>query len=330
MQDVASHTNFAFIIDSAEHVNSLVKGGGKRVRGYCAAQMYTCAGGTEESTALELAIAIELFHMFAIMQDDVMDKADARRGITTMHVFTENWLKQQGRTGDLHHVGEMQAMLWGDLLLSMAQHTLATLPVPTATLQRALQLFYTMSVQTMIGQMGDIDTVTSDDVSEEELHEKTLLKTALYGFSRPMQIGAALAGAPENVLEFADAYGRALGTAFQIQDDLFDVTKTEAEMGKSVLNDVQAGEHSYLTQFMLTKAAPEYAQQFSPYFGRRLEESECLTVRSIFEQSGAIAYATDEMNTYFAEADAIIAAIPDTLIADPWSELIALVRNRAS
>lgn len=329
VHQLSTQTDVAYVRAGTRYLEKLVLAGGKRVRGYVLAEMYHTAGGNDDAMVMKAASAMELFHLFALIHDDIMDHAASRRGVTTMHHFTEEWLREHERVGDLVHVGVSQAILWGDFLLALSQSRLQQLAAPAVNRDAMLMVFMRMFTEVVVGQMIDVDMTTRTSVTQQEVAEKTLLKTALYTFVRPMQMGAALASAPPEMMRFCDTYGRALGVAFQLQDDLFDVVSREADLQKPVLNDVQSGEHTVLSTYIFEHGTAEQQRMFRRCFGTLLSTAELATVRQLFYDSGAVSYAEAVIAQEFQAAEAALELLnPDE--RGPWRDLIELIRGRKS
>lgn len=290
------------VLSYITHSGKLIHGGGKRVRPYLCALMYEACGGEDVSQTWPAGLAVELFHTFALIHDDIIDRGATRRGIVTTHTEIRRILDRAHRIGDIAHVADGQAMLVGDLVHLWAFDAFNQTPGHEPAKQKALQTFMTMVNEVIVGEMLDVECTTRDIIDDVLLYQKTVLKTATYTFVRPLQIGALLAGAGEEVLQFCERFGTALGMAFQIQDDLFDLTLSEAELHKPVLSDMQERQHTLFTQYVLTKGTEDEKRIFLSYFGRPLTSEEAGDVRALFVSSGAIDYGRGEMNRYFDEA----------------------------
>jgi len=203
---------------------------GKRLRPYLLCRCCELAGGTQE-TALPVAAAIECVHAFSLIHDDLpaMDDDDLRRGRPTCHV----------------KFGEALAILAGDGLLALAFELMAG---GAADADRAAALTRQLAAACgpagMIGgQADDVcgEGTAPDRVLTESIHER---KTARL-FEAACRMGGLAAGARGAVLEALGAYGRELGRAFQIADDLLDVTANADTLGKGVAKDAAAGKQTY-------------------------------------------------------------------------------------
>ncbi len=212
------------VLSYINHTGELIRGGGKRFRPYLCALMYDACGGKKQNDILPAGLAIELFHTFALIHDDIIDHGNVRRGIPTMHITVREILKRHSRTGDIDHVADGQAMLVGDLVYLWVFDVFHTLSFSEEQKRKAFQYLTRMINEVIVGEMIDVDMTTRDTVRDELIYQKTVLKTATYTFVRPMQIGVVLAGGNAGIETCCEKFGEALGVAFQIQDDLFDLT----------------------------------------------------------------------------------------------------------
>lgn len=200
--------------------------GGKRLRPVLT--LAACeAMGKEPMSAVHQAIAIEMFHNFTLLHDDVMDRADVRRGRPTVHV---KW-------------DENTAILSGDAMLTTSTMLLAV--KAGERLQQALELFNGTAMNIYEGQQLDVDFECRNDVSVEEYIEMIRLKTSvLLGCACGM--GALMAGAPfETQVRFFD-YGVNLGLAFQLQDDYLDTYGNPETFGKAIGGDILNDKKTWL------------------------------------------------------------------------------------
>jgi geranylgeranyl diphosphate synthase, type I len=324
-------SNDPYVNGVMPQLHAVLTSKGKRARGYILLLAYATATQQSPEKVLRAAVGVELFHLFCMIHDDIIDQALNRRGVATLHQFTEQWLKHQHRQGDLKHIGASQAILWGDLVLALASQLIATTSADPEKLLQAQLTYQQMFTEVVLGQIIDTDMMTRSEVSLAEVNEKTLLKTALYTFVRPMQLGFALAGSTEATTQFAERFGRALGMAFQVQDDLFDATLTEQEMGKPVCNDVQSGQHTVLSDFIANNGTEDQKKLLDELFGSRLTQVQQDQVRQLFAESGAVDHAKTQIAQYIAEAEA---AIPGLDVPEEykvlWIDFVSVIKNRTS
>ncbi len=192
--------------------------GGKRLRPQLVLLGTELFGG-KATEALPAALAIEVFHNFTLLHDDLMDKAPVRRGKPTVY---KRW-------------NDNTAILSGDQMMIEAYRLLAQLP--DAVLPMVLRLFNRMATEICEGQQYDMEFETRDDVSLDEYMHMIRLKTSVL-LATALQIGAYIAGATEAEQQALYDYGIHVGLAFQIQDDVLDVYGDPATFGKTVGGDI--------------------------------------------------------------------------------------------
>ncbi|MCL6096233.1 MAG: polyprenyl synthetase family protein [Patescibacteria group bacterium] len=218
-----------FILDIVAYSQKLTLSGGKRIRPFIAYLIYKALGGKEIPKALELFISLELFHNFALIHDDIMDKSPMRHNVQTVHEYVKEKLEKEGRFGNLKHIGNSQAILLGDILLSWAFSVFDEVDLDENKLGNARLFFNKMADDVFLGQIIDIDIASRKDIPQELIDKKDTLKTASYTFIKPLQIGASLIGIDEKTEKFCEDLGLNLGLAFQLQDDLLDSENTETK-----------------------------------------------------------------------------------------------------
>src|SRR3989304_5704146 len=244
ISEFLQNTSDPFIKDFVSYSKNLTLAGGKRVRPYIAYVMYVANGGRNIEGAIKLFVSLEIFHMFALIHDDIMDKQNKRHGVETIHAYVLKKLKEQKRTGDIENVAKSQGILMGDLFFSWALEIfLDNKSFPKDNISKAHDYFYMMVDEVCLGQILDVDITTREEALVELINEKTRLKTSRYTFVRPMQIGAHLAHPNNNLDEYCEILGTKLGIAFQLQDDLLDIIGDPKILEKNILRDVADRQH---------------------------------------------------------------------------------------
>lgn len=200
--------------------------GGKRLRSVLVLSVADALGaGCDE--VINQALGIEIFHNFTLLHDDVMDRADVRRGMPTVHV---KW-------------DESTAILSGDAMLTLAGMYMCR--CRDYVLPQAMELYQRTAMEVYEGQQYDMDFEHRNDVSTDEYIDMIRLKTAvLLGCACSM--GALLAGADVKVCDAFYTYGEQLGLAFQLQDDYLDTYGDPAVFGKAVGGDIMNDKKNYL------------------------------------------------------------------------------------
>lgn len=223
IREVFAQEQFPTLFDPARYILSL---GGKRLR-----PLLTLMGsdlfGSKVDKAINAALAIEIFHNFSLLHDDLMDRADMRRGQPTVH---KKW-------------NANSAILSGDAMVIEAYRYIAK--VPPASLPVILDLFSTTAMQICQGQQLDMDFEKRMDVSESEYIEMIRLKTAVL-IGCALKMGALIGGAEPRDADCLYEYGMNIGLAFQLKDDLLDVYGDPKTFGKMIGGDILCNKKTYL------------------------------------------------------------------------------------
>ncbi len=288
--------------DLYEACRYVLSGGGKRVRPI-ATVLAGEAYGADREEVMPVAAAIEVFHNFTLVHDDVMDRSVTRRGRETVHV---KW-------------DESMAILAGDLLLGVAYELLADGPVNTAGAVRSA--FSRMVRRLCEGQALDMAFERSDDVSVDEYLKMIDGKTGAL-LACCLECGALAAGAPSDVAANLHHAGVELGRAFQIQDDLLDATAHTERWGKRRGQDLIEGKRTYLIVDALEQggATRSYVRDALGRGGFEPEE-----VDEAVEQlatSGVLDRAADRVSVYSESAAHRIERLP---AGTPRDALLALI-----
>ena len=240
--------------------------GGKRVRPQLAMIGSQIFGGKDENV-LPAALALEVFHNFTLLHDDVMDHADVRRGRPTVHV---QW-------------NENTAILSGDQMMIEAYKLLTE--VPAEKLSKVLRLFNKMATEICEGQQYDVDFENLEHVTIEAYLKMIRLKTSVL-LATALQIGAYIAGATEEEQKALYAFGINMGLAFQIQDDILDVWGDPKTFGKAVGGDISCNKKTYVYLTAQQLADAKLAKELHQWYGSVLDDNtnKIAAVKGIFEQ----------------------------------------------
>lgn len=313
IEKVAECSNDESVLQTYRHIVTLAKAGGKRARPYVASLLYRACGNESDEDILQFLIALETFHLFALVHDDIMDNAEERHGQPTVHAAVRTRLAQSGAIGDTRGTASAEAILTGDFLLTLVhQFALSQQDgaVPRERVDQAHRLLILMSREVVVGQHLDMEFPTRRDVREREILDRHHLKTSLYTFVRPMQIGAVLAGANAAVLDFCLAFGSALGMGFQLEDDLLDLLADETTMGKVPGADLTQRQHTLLTAKLRQSGTSEQSAMLEGFWGHTLSASQLQTARKMFQDSGAIDAVRARAKQAFDDARKLLDSAP--------------------
>jgi geranylgeranyl diphosphate synthase, type I len=185
------------------------------------------------------------------------------------------------------------------------------------------KLLIQMSKEIVVGQHLDMEYTTRTDVPEAEILRRHHLKTSLYTFIRPMQIGTTLAGADGPVLKFCEEFGTELGLGFQLEDDLLDILGEEAALGKRLGSDLSQRQHTLLTSDFRKRADAAQRARFESYWGHELSADQLRDVKTMFEETGTFETVRAKARTAFTAAGRALENSP--LPADVNSALSELL-----
>ena len=237
-------------------IADFVLGGGKRVRplfawaGYVGAVTAPGRGpgptGEHTESVLRAVAALELIQACALIHDDIIDCSDTRRGAATIHRRIEKSHTVAGWDGDGERFGHSVAILAGDLALAWADDMVAQAGLTPAALSRAWSAWAPMRTEVIAGQILDISIEAARDERPEAARKTILLKTAAYTIERPLHFGAAIGGADGTLIDAYRTFGRHVGIAFQLRDDLLGVFGDPAVTGKPAGDDLREGKRTEL------------------------------------------------------------------------------------
>ncbi|MEE9430356.1 MAG: polyprenyl synthetase family protein [Melioribacteraceae bacterium] len=262
-----------------EPCNYIVKSGGKRLRPFLV-MLSALAVNSKISSVTNAAIAVELLHNFTLAHDDIMDNADKRRGRTTLHI------KYNTNT----------AILAGDNLIAMAYKSL--LKDCKHSTNDVVNDFTQGIIEVCEGQSLDTDFEIREKVSKEEYLIMIQKKTAALA-ETCCSIGARLGGGSTQEISALRKYGRYLGLAFQIQDDILDVMANEKELGKKIGGDLIEGKKTYLLLSALDKAKGNDKKILQKVIANKgIKSNQVNTYRKLFLKLGVIDDASKQVNKY--------------------------------
>ena len=220
-------------------IRTLVLGEGKRIRPTAVHLGWVAAGGPVEHEAADdvilLGAALELLHVFALVHDDVMDASATRRGRPTVHEQARTRHQEQTGYGSSVRFGDSVAVLVGDLAHAEADALVAEVPVELRRMWRVLV------VELFGGQLLDVVGSASGRPSARDARRVARMKSGAYTVERPLLLGAAAAGATDAVRTALTGYGREVGAAFALRDDMLGVWGDPTRTGKPAGDDLLEG-----------------------------------------------------------------------------------------
>ena len=309
-----------------EAVAALAAGGGKRLRPALveSAWRLSTPAADEPPPPAEpplgvraLAAAVELLHTYLLIHDDIMDHAPTRRGEPSAWAAFAARHRQRGWRGEADDFGVTAAILAGDLAHAWANERFAeacsALPPDAGGARRraALAAAFAGTAEEVIGgQYLEIALGLRGEGTAMELARVLRMKSGRYTVERPLELGALYAGTPPGRARALARYGRAVGEAFQLHDDVLGTFGEAEEVGKPVGGDLAEGKLTFLVFHALRHAGPERAGRLRRGLGRAdLEAAEVEEMRATIRDSGALARVRGMIDERLAAARQSLAEI---------------------
>jgi geranylgeranyl diphosphate synthase type II len=294
-------------------IQYILRLGGKRLRPTLTLMTADAFGG-DISDALNAALAIEVFHNFSLIHDDIMDNAPLRRGQQTVH---EKWDLNTG-------------ILSGDAMLILAYQLFE--PYSATQFQDLTTLFSQTALEVCEGQQYDIDFENRFDVSISDYIKMIEYKTAVL-VGAAMQMGAIVSGASKADQKTIYDFGRYLGIAFQLQDDYLDAFGDPKIFGKQVGGDILENKKTFLFLKAMELGSKDCQSQLVQLFGTSQQDpaTKIEATLQFFENSGAAKATKQAMEQYTNMA---LECLSDLPISDPMKQMLQnfglQLMNRAS
>ena len=264
--------------------------GGKRIRPVLMLMAYNMYR-EDVDRIMPVALGLEVYHNFTLLHDDLMDRADVRRGKPCVHkVWNDN-----------------TAILSGDNMLVMAYQMMSR--CPSSALPSVISIFTETALQIDEGQQYDMEFEQRTDVTEREYLEMIRLKTSVL-LACALQIGALLGGASEADAQALYAYGEKVGLAFQLQDDYLDVYGDFETFGKAIGGDILCNKKTFMLINALTHANDSQRKELEQWLAindRPKEKIEAVT--RLYNEIGIDRMATEKIAFYFTESHRYLEAV---------------------
>lgn len=275
--------------DLYKAMRHLLDAGGKRLRPSALLLAAEAVGGKPDNV-LPAAVAVELVHNFTLIHDDIMDEADLRRGLTTVH---KKW-------------GVPRAIIAGDAMYSKAFEILSCTKSDPQRLVESLELLSKTCTDICEGQWMDMNFATRTDVTEDEYMRMVEKKTAVL-FAAALKMGASLSGANHDYARALWDFGRFTGIGFQIYDDVIDLITPEEILGKAQGGDIVEGKRTLIIIHALSKGVSIDALGKS-----NATRSEINAALITLKETGSIDYAMNKAIEFVDQGKAALSVLPDS------------------
>ncbi len=293
------------LYDPVKYVLSL---GGKRIRPVLMLMAYNLYKENVDDIMMQ-AIALETYHNYTLLHDDLMDKADVRRGKPTVH---KKW-------------NDNTAILSGDSMLVLAYQRMLS-GLDSENMKKVLDLFTVTALEIGEGQQYDMEFETRNDVTEAEYIEMIRLKTSVL-LACALKIGAILGGASDEEAGILYDYGQEIGLAFQLQDDYLDVYGDPAVFGKKIGGDILCNKKTYMLINAFNRANDEQKKELQKWVDAKEYDAQAKisAVTKLYNEIGIRELCDNKINSYFESATAKFDAL--AVSADKKKELKQFVNS---
>lgn len=286
--------------------------GGKRLRPVLMLLTYNLYREDVERI-LPQAAGLETYHNFTLLHDDVMDRADMRRGKPTVHI---KW-------------NDNAAILSGDAMVSLAMRLMLQ-NCPGECLASVMEAFSRATLEVCEGQQWDMEFENRTDVTVDEYLEMIRLKTSVL-LAAPFEIGALLAGASDEDVKKLYQFGEKLGLAFQLQDDYLDVYGNPAVFGKKIGGDICCNKKTYMLITAYERAEGEVKSELEKWISAVVfdREEKIAAVTAIYNKEGIAEACLQQINRYFDEGlQALEGVSVDASLKQNLKDYVGSLMNR--
>ncbi len=297
------------LYDPIEYVLDM---GGKRLRPVLMLLAYNLYREDVERVYPQAA-AIETYHNFTLLHDDLMDNADMRRGVPTVH---KKW-------------DANTAILSGDAMLILSYRFLAQ-ECPAEALPQVMEVFGQTALEICEGQQWDMEFERRDDVTVEEYIEMIRLKTSVL-LAGALKMGAVLGGAPAEDAERLYRFGERMGLAFQLQDDYLDVYGDPATFGKKIGGDILCNKKTYMLITALQLAEPDDRKALEGWLAATDADpaEKIAAVTALYNKVGIAERCREKIAAYYAEGLQSLEEVGvEAALKQPLKDYVGQLMNR--
>ena len=272
-------------------LRTFVVEGGKRMRAvFCYLGFRGAGGAPSAPSVMAAAAALELFQACLLIQDDIIDRSELRRGRPTLHRQLAAWRSQRGDLSGSDAYGQSIALLLSDVCLGWAWELVGQSIADPKCAVTVRALFDRMLIDVNYGQSLEMLLMAERSFSVHQGLTVTRYKTGSYTIDGPLQIGAALAGASPALHRAYAEFGTPAGEAFQLRDDLLGVFGPPDSTGKSNFDDLREGKPTVLFSQALLRSSAAAAARLRVQYGRPdLDSQGAQELRELIRASGAVA-----------------------------------------
>lgn len=255
------------------------------------------------------ALSVELLHDFMLIHDDIIDKSSTRRGKPSMHAMFNNYLSKEKK---IKFSGNDLAIVAGDIVYALAIDAFLSVKVNFRLKEKALRNFLKAAALTGSGEfielLGGLKKLNS--LKKSDIYKIYQYKTAFYTFSCPLSTGAILAGAGKKELKGLETYGKCIGEAFQIKDDILGMFGCEKNTGKSSLSDLQEAKKTLLIFYAYQNSCQKNKKNITRLLEKKkINYQDLSKMRELIIKSKALALAQKDIKMLLKKSRSILSSL---------------------
>ncbi|MCF7916383.1 MAG: polyprenyl synthetase family protein [Candidatus Omnitrophica bacterium] len=282
---------------------------GKRIRpilfviGYKGYKNKTAAG------LYQSALSIELLHDFMLIHDDIIDKSQTRRGKPAMHTMFDNYLAKNKKA---KFNGSDLGIVVGDIVYALAINAFLSIKEDFGRKEKALRNFVKAAIFTGSGEFIELVNGIKplDKLKKSDVYKIYDYKTAFYTFSCPLSTGAILAGAKNSEINKLNDYGKYLGRAFQIKDDILGIFADQKKTGKSQISDLQEAKKTLLIFYAYNQATKKDQTKIKKIFAKeKVNKSDLIQAQKMIKETNALQLAKEDIQGLINKSQTILAQL---------------------
>jgi geranylgeranyl diphosphate synthase type I len=304
------------------YLNYLIKFSkeGKRIRPFIFYNVVKAHNLKNKKNIINIMIAFELLHLFALIQDDVMDKAKTRRDIQTINQFIFKNSNTYNNKIKKHYSNSL-AILISDIVFNIFYDIISKL-----NNKKIINEFYKTINEVVTGQIIDLYLANNKNLNPSlvSIQNKNNLKTSYYTFIRPLIIGGIFCKIKSSEIKKLEKIGILLGDIFQAQDDLFDYYLSKND--KDRFNDLKEGQKTYITYYMLNKSS--YKKTFSKFFYKKLNNEDKKIINNLILKSGTQNYIQNKIKFKYKKTKSLIYSLNNKKLAKNLNYILDLIYKR--
>ncbi|MDI6840511.1 MAG: polyprenyl synthetase family protein [bacterium] len=295
----------ASLIDSSnvkiiDFITNFCLRGGKRIRPILFVKGYEAVGGKNLPEITHTSICMEFLETYLLIHDDIIDQDAMRRGGPSFHKMSGGWKRDP-------RFGVSSAIIAGDMLGSLSSKVIMEANFREDLKLRALKEFTNAEIRCFHGELYDVILEHQNEVCEKDFFKMIDLKTASYTTQAPLIMGAILGNGTDVQIETLRKYGKLLGEAFQIIDDILGTFGDKNIIGKPVDSDIKQGKKTLLLIYAFKYAKKEDKNFLKMVCGnKKLTKSELQRVKNILIKTGSLAYSQNKAQELVNQAKAIL------------------------